>query len=176
MQTYKRGSQDLQVDLTKLPRHEYFQGDESSRSVVVAPVLKTSRISLGSLLCIVECIKAMPKDDVKVLLLPNLSAVACSAFAEDRKSDSQKLVNDSYTILLEVSMILLVVRRLTKNFLQSLRAIAPTIMDDVKTVLQSELMLSGPSNYWISVINVGRFFKLETVKKALDDPVEVCPS
>lgn len=47
-------------------------------------------------------------------------------------------------------------------------------MNHVTVVLQTELMLSGPSNYWISVINAGRYFKLDTVSKALGDPVEVC--
>lgn len=110
VQTYKRGSKDLQVDPAKLPRHEYFKGDASSRSLTVAPILKTPRISLGHVLSILECIKAMPKADVKVLLLPNLSAVAHAAFAEDRKADAQLLVNDAYTILLEVSQMSMVLR------------------------------------------------------------------
>mmetsp|Transcript_37475 Transcript_37475/g.76419 ORF Transcript_37475/g.76419 Transcript_37475/m.76419 type:complete len:680 (-) Transcript_37475:197-2236(-) len=48
-------------------------------------------------------------------------------------------------------------------FLASLRALDPAAMDGVAVVYQSEAILADPSNYWISVINVGRRFSLDEV-------------
>ena len=48
-------------------------------------------------------------------------------------------------------------------FITSLKTLAPDLMATVKVVLQSEAILSDPSNYWVSVINVGRHFMLNEV-------------
>lgn len=45
----------------------------------------------------------------------------------------------------------------------SLQALDPATMAKVQIVHQSEAILADPSNYWISVINVGRHFKLKDV-------------
>jgi hypothetical protein len=42
--------------------------------------------------------------------------------------------------------------------LASLASLAPELMSTVKMISQSEAILSDPSNYWISVINVGHHF------------------
>ncbi|KAG7366368.1 tyrosyl-tRNA synthetase [Nitzschia inconspicua] len=47
--------------------------------------------------------------------------------------------------------------------LTSLRALDPDTMDKVQVIYQSEAILADPSNYWISVINVGRHFMLNDV-------------
>jgi hypothetical protein len=47
--------------------------------------------------------------------------------------------------------------------LASLASLDPEIMSTVKMISQSEAILSDPSNYWISVINVGRHFMLNQV-------------
>ena len=47
--------------------------------------------------------------------------------------------------------------------LVSLAALDPELMSNVKIVYQSLAILSDPSNYWISVINVGRHFMLNEV-------------
>mmetsp|Transcript_14124 Transcript_14124/g.20319 ORF Transcript_14124/g.20319 Transcript_14124/m.20319 type:complete len:756 (+) Transcript_14124:147-2414(+) len=48
-------------------------------------------------------------------------------------------------------------------FMTCLRALDPKLMASVQILLQSEAILSDPSNYWISVINAGRHFKLNEV-------------
>lgn len=45
----------------------------------------------------------------------------------------------------------------------SLRALDSATMEKVQIVFQSEAILTDPSNYWISVINVGRHFMLNDV-------------
>lgn len=47
--------------------------------------------------------------------------------------------------------------------LTSLRALDSATMDKVQVIFQSEAILADPSNYWISVINVGRHFMLNDV-------------
>jgi tyrosyl-tRNA synthetase len=45
----------------------------------------------------------------------------------------------------------------------ALTAMDPQLMSTVQILFQSEAILADPSNYWISVINVGRHFPLNTV-------------
>jgi tyrosyl-tRNA synthetase len=45
----------------------------------------------------------------------------------------------------------------------SLRSLDSTMMEKVQILFQSEAILADPSNYWISVINVGRHFMLNDV-------------
>jgi hypothetical protein len=47
--------------------------------------------------------------------------------------------------------------------LASLRALDSSLMSQVQVIWQSEAILADPSNYWISVINVGRHFSLARV-------------
>jgi tyrosyl-tRNA synthetase len=47
--------------------------------------------------------------------------------------------------------------------LAALRSLDSPLMESVKVIYQSEAILTNPSDYWISVINVGRHFKLNDV-------------
>lgn len=51
----------------------------------------------------------------------------------------------------------------------SLITIAPEIMKNVVIVKQSAAILKDPSNYWISVINAGRYFPLNVVQEGYED-------
>jgi tyrosyl-tRNA synthetase len=48
-------------------------------------------------------------------------------------------------------------------FVASLKALKPRLMENVQVLLQSDAILADPSNYWISVINVGRHFMLDDI-------------
>ena len=48
-------------------------------------------------------------------------------------------------------------------FVTALKALDPALMESVTIVRQSEAILLDPSNYWVSVINVGRHFMLHDV-------------
>jgi tyrosyl-tRNA synthetase len=76
-----------------------------------------------------------------VLLLQDWSAIVCNACSADMKA-----VRAYYTILVT-----------------SLRALDPIWMASVQILYQSDAILADPSNYWISVINVGRYFMLHQV-------------
>lgn len=76
-----------------------------------------------------------------VLYLSDWSARVCNSNAADLKA-----ISAYYTVLL--------------NSLQSLDA---KLMEKVTVLYQSQAILVDPSNYWISVINVGRHFMLKAV-------------
>lgn len=76
-----------------------------------------------------------------VLLLQDWSAVVCNACQADAKG-----IAAFYTVLIA-----------------TLKALDPDIMSRVQIVFQSEAILADPSNYWISVINVGRHFMLNQI-------------
>lgn len=81
-----------------------------------------------------------------VLFLSDWSARVCNACQADVKA-----IAAFYTILLA-----------------GLRALHPRkAMGAVTVVWQSEAILKDPSNYWISVINVGRHFTLDKVMESL---------
>lgn len=76
-----------------------------------------------------------------VLYLSDWSARVCNACDADGKA-----VAAYYSVLLA-----------------SLKALDPHVMSNVQVLLQSDAILADPSNYWISVINVGRHFMLDEV-------------
>ena len=51
----------------------------------------------------------------------------------------------------------------------SLKALSPETMSNVQILLQSDAILTDPSNYWISVINAGRHFTLRDVMGKMND-------
>jgi tyrosyl-tRNA synthetase len=76
-----------------------------------------------------------------VLFLSDWSARVCNACDADIKG-----IAAYYTILTA-----------------ALKALDPETMENTKVIVQSEAILADPSNYWISVINVGRHFMLNDV-------------
>lgn len=58
-------------------------------------------------------------------------------------------------------------RRAASSTRPSPPGLAPSLMDGVRVCWQSELILSGPSEYWISVINAGRRTSLDMIRNAL---------
>jgi tyrosyl-tRNA synthetase len=94
-------------------------------------------------------LKAVPAEQAssRVLFLSDWSATVASACDAD-----PKVLNANFNYLLK-----------------SLKAIAPEVMEGVVIVKQSEAILVDPSMYWISVINVGRFFNLNTVQEGYED-------
>ena len=77
----------------------------------------------------------------RILFLSDWTARVCNACDADEKT-----IAAYYAVLLA-----------------SLASLDPDLMSTVKVFRQSEAILSDPSNYWISVINVGRHFMLDEV-------------
>jgi len=57
--------------------------------------------------------------------------------------------------------------------LHGLRSIDPQLMEEVSVRWQGEAILSGPSDYWTSVINAGRESSLEAIRGALSEETQL---
>lgn len=112
--------------------------------MVVAP-LPSLNPSLQSAVDVLDALSRAPAGRPKVLLLSDWSAVVCNACHADPKA-----IRNSYQVLLTA------IRALDHDE-------ANPVMKDMTVVWQSEAILKDPSNYWISVINVGRHFMLDDV-------------
>jgi tyrosyl-tRNA synthetase len=115
--------------------------------LVMAP-LPNSNPTMQSAADILSKLKAADADTPKVLLLRDWTARVNNALDAD-----PKLIPAYHAILLSALKALDI----------HLHGEADAIMKNVTIVLQSEAILKDPSNYWISVINAGRHFQLDTV-------------
>lgn len=107
---------------------------------VFAP-LPSSNPALEEALSTLSCLKAGEDGKSKVLMLPDWTARVCNSCDADLKA-----INAFYTI-----------------FIAALNALDSDLMKSVVIMKQSDAILADPSNYWISVINVGRHFSLDDV-------------
>ncbi|GAX14019.1 tyrosyl-tRNA synthetase [Fistulifera solaris] len=108
--------------------------------LVFAP-LPNSSPTLQQAVDLLARIRAGEGQRKTVLYLSDWSAAVCNANQAD-----DKVIAAFYTLLLA-----------------SLRALDATLMESVHIQYQSQAILTDPSNYWISVINVGRHFMLDKV-------------
>jgi tyrosyl-tRNA synthetase len=109
---------------------------------VVAPPAN-EQLNLGELCSILRQLNAGPADHQVVLWCPDWSS-----FVLNKCGGDQKVITACYTLLRE-----------------ALVAVQPALMARVSVMMQSEAILKDPSQYWISVINVGRFFQLQRVRE-----------
>mmetsp|Transcript_1464 Transcript_1464/g.1749 ORF Transcript_1464/g.1749 Transcript_1464/m.1749 type:complete len:755 (+) Transcript_1464:133-2397(+) len=147
VQQYKRDGK--KPGLKSFRRHDHFKGVENEIAVAFAPILSSTNISIASLFNLVLEIQAMPESNKKALVIPDLSAIALNSYSQHKKTDPAKIVRAAYDLLLS-----------------GLKALIPETMENVSICFQSKTMLENPSDYWISVINVGRHFPLQTVLDA----------
>jgi tyrosyl-tRNA synthetase len=116
-------------------------GKVKAQSHVVYAPLPSATPALEQAAQVLAQLKAGDDDRSKVLFLPDWTASVCN-----RCDGFKKTINAFFTI-----------------FVTSLKALEPELMKDVVVMLQSDAILSDPSNYWISVINAGRHFALDDV-------------
>merc|ERR1712232_289641 len=107
---------------------------------VFAP-LPSSNPALEEALSTLSCLKAGEDGKSKELMLPDWTARVCNSCDADLKA-----INAFYTI-----------------FIAALNALDSDLMKSVVIMKQSDAILADPSNFWISVINVGRHFSLDDV-------------
>jgi tyrosyl-tRNA synthetase len=110
--------------------------------LVVAPLPAVSP-TLQTAVDLLALLSSGPPGRPKVLLLSDWSARVCNACQGDEKA-----IRNSYAVL--------------ASALRALDA-SGEVLKDATMVWQSEAILRDPSNYWISVINVGRHFSLDAV-------------
>lgn len=108
--------------------------------VVFSP-LASEKFTLGTVLTIVKQLEAAPEGSEVIFWLRDWSSFCCNSFSGDKK-----YIAAAYTLLVE-----------------ALNALVPDLMAKVKVIKQSVAILENPSDYWISVINVGRQFQLPKV-------------
>jgi tyrosyl-tRNA synthetase len=109
--------------------------------VVVAPFPNTQPTLQEAMDVLTQLHGTAQTDRHKVLFLQDWGATLCNACSADIKG-----ILAYYTVLIT-----------------SLKALDPVFMESVQILYQSEAILADPSNYWISVINVGRHFMLHEV-------------
>uniref|UniRef100_A0A7S4MY38 tyrosine--tRNA ligase n=2 Tax=Odontella aurita TaxID=265563 RepID=A0A7S4MY38_9STRA len=107
---------------------------------VFAP-LPSARPTLQEALDALTRLRLGPAGRPTVLYLPDWAARVCNACDADVKA-----IDAYYAV-----------------FLAALRSLDPTVIEGTTVLRQSEAILADPSNYWISVINVGRHFRLDDV-------------
>lgn len=113
---------------------------QTGSHLVMAPLPNAQPTLQEAMDVLAQLRKAAPGQPA-VLLLQDWSAIVCNACQADSKG-----IAAYYKILTT-----------------ALGALDPEFMKVVQVLLQSEAILADPSNYWISVINVGRHFMLDKV-------------
>ena len=119
---------------------------QAGSHLVLAPV-PTATPTLQEAIDVLALLRRAEEGQPCVLMLSDWSARVTGACDGDTKS-----VTAYYTILVT-----------------SLKALCPDTMGKVQILLQSEAILTDPSNYWISVINAGRHFTLNDVMGSMKD-------
>mmetsp|Transcript_28986 Transcript_28986/g.46722 ORF Transcript_28986/g.46722 Transcript_28986/m.46722 type:complete len:741 (-) Transcript_28986:57-2279(-) len=114
---------------------------------VFAPLPSDSFVGvyLEDVLGVCQRLEAAPSGCQKILWLEDWSAYALGKFGS-----SQACIKAFYDVLLH-----------------GLNMIAPELMKQTRVCWQEEMILSGPSEYWISVINAGRSSTLGDVTRSL---------
>lgn len=124
-------------------------GTVPANSHLVMTPLPNSNPTLQSAADVLAKLAGAPdKTSPKVLMLMDWTARVNSALDAD-----PKIISAYYAVLLSS------LRSLDNH----LNGEANSVMKNVKILRQSDAILKDPSNYWISVINAGRHFSLDTV-------------
>mmetsp|Transcript_18149 Transcript_18149/g.30326 ORF Transcript_18149/g.30326 Transcript_18149/m.30326 type:complete len:888 (-) Transcript_18149:351-3014(-) len=117
--------------------------------VVFAP-LPSAQPQLAVAVELLESLAATPTGSQPVLWLADWSAFCLGCLTGGKAAaDDLKAINAAYSVLLG-----------------AMRALSPDLMGNVRVIKQSEVVLDNPSDYWISVINVGRAFPLSALRSA----------
>jgi len=140
----KEWRRETLVPTSSLTRLELPLVGAAAAFVVFAP-LPGERVLLADAWGLVARLRQAPEGSTPVLWLQDWSARALG-----RAGGSVDCVRGYYELLLH-----------------GLRSLAPELMEGVQVRWQGEAILSGPSEYWTSVINAGRRCSLEMVRGAL---------
>jgi len=111
--------------------------------VVFSP-LAESRFTVGTVLTIIRQLESAPDANQEIILwVRDWSSFCCNKLGGDKK-----VIASAYSLLVA-----------------ALHAVAPALMAKVRVVYQGQAILANSSDYWISVINVGRKFPLNRVRE-----------
>ena len=143
VQQYKKESNDPTSEKVVRRLNAVELGVAPAASHVVFAPMPNSNPTLQEAMDLLSLLRqASSPDTPRVLFLSDWSARVCNACGGDLKG-----IDAYYTILTT-----------------ALNILDPEFMSSrVRILTQSKVILADPSNYWISVINVGRHFPLNTV-------------
>lgn len=151
---FKRSSAPSSDDaVPKVVRNDLTSsGAVPANSHLVMTSLPSSNPTLQSAADLLTKLSAAPdKETPKVLMLMDWTARVNGALDADAK-----LLSAYYSVMLTSLRALDIQLNGEEN----------AVMKNVTVLLQSDAILKDPSNYWISVINAGRHFSLDTVMGA----------
>jgi len=120
-------------------------------AIIFAP-LPSAQPTVGAALDVLRCLAAAPPGHQPLLWLSDWSAFCLNCLSGGKTNqDDLTAIKAAYDLLLGC-----------------LKAIAPATMQSVRVVFQSQAILADSSNYWISVINIGRAHQLSKIR-AIDE-------
>jgi tyrosyl-tRNA synthetase len=138
VQQYKREAMPKDSRVRRLNLVEL--GKVSAESHLVFASLPTTAPTLKEAVDLLNLLKSS-NGRPSVLFLSDWSSRVCNSCGADQKG-----IAAYYSVLLA-----------------AMKALDPKLMEQVQVLRQSDAILADPSNYWISVINVGRHFSLNDV-------------
>lgn len=125
------------------------QNKVPANSHLVFCPMPSKRPTLQEAVDILYAFRCASSGQPRVLLLQDWSAMVCNAL------DSTKAIDACFDVIVGV-----------------LKSLDGSLMETVTVIRQSDCILLDPSNYWISVINVGRKFNLAQVMGGEGDLVD----
>jgi tyrosyl-tRNA synthetase len=137
----KESSSTTTSSLRRLNLVELSKVAKESHLVFAPHVPSSSQPTLQEVMDLVTQLRQGDQQQPCVLWLPDWSARVCNAFAADPKAIA------AYYEIIKLAI----------------RVLDPQLFAKTQIILQSEAIFADPSNYWISVIHVGRHFLLDTV-------------
>lgn len=141
VQEYKK----LKKPAVATKRRSCVLNDLGEVHAVIAPI-PTAHFKLATVLEIVRALEAGAEETTRVLWCPDWSAYTLNSTYGDHRPIK------AFYYLLETAI----------------KSLAPDLKFLV--IFQSETILKDPSNYWISVIHVGRTYLVQDLQKAVGEP------
>jgi tyrosyl-tRNA synthetase len=141
MREYKKETLAVTSSLTRLS----VIAEGSAPVFAVFAPMPSEFIQLDSVLGVIQRLRSAPSGHQSILWLEDWSATTLG-----RAGGSAACIEGFYEL-----------------FLFALRTLAPEVMQQVRVCWQGAMILTGPNQYWISVINAGRKTSLDQLKNRL---------
>jgi tyrosyl-tRNA synthetase len=141
MREYKKEALAVTSSLTRL----MVVAEGSAPVFAVFAPMPSEFIQLDSVLGVIQRLRSAPSGHQSILWLEDWSATTLG-----RAGGSAACIEGFYEL-----------------FLFALRTLAPEVMQQVRVCWQGAMILTGPNQYWISVINAGRKTSLDQLKNRL---------
>lgn len=144
---YKREDVAAKPKRTRRLQLSLGEADKPKVCAVFTSLPNNELTGLAAALDLLNQLRAVPADHVPVIYHSDLSALVMGAFTAEKKMENVRaLIKTSFSLVVGQA-----------------KRLAPELFEGVKECWQSECMLTGSDEYWISVIHIGRHFQLNHV-------------